>query len=313
MNERIKYFPVMMFAIIMGFSGLTIVFQKASGILGYPSFIGLSLSYATTIIFLCIVFAYLTKIFLYFEEVKAEFSHPVRVNFFAAISISFLLLAVVYEHLSPTISLYLWYIGTILQAYFTFYTISFWINKNLEIQHSNPAWFIPIVGNVLVPIAGDQIASIEILVYFYAVGMFFWLVLMAILLNRIIFHHQLVQKFMPTLFILVAPPAIGTISYVKITGSFDFFASFLYSLGIFFTFLLIFMYKNFLKLKFFISWWAFTFPLAAVTISTLLAYHETHREIYAYIAQGLICITTVVIVLVLMNTVRNIGHICVPE
>ncbi|DAB33334.1 MAG: tellurite resistance protein [Sulfurospirillum sp.] len=313
MNSKLQHFPVMMFAIIMGFSGLTIVYQKASSILGYPSFIGFILCLLTTIIFFSILSLYTLKIFKYFSEVKAEFAHPVRINFFAAISISFLLLAIIYEPISANISAFFWYIGAILQAYFTFYTISFWINKNLEIQHSNPAWFIPIVGNVLVPIAGVKIACIEVLVYFYAVGMFFWVILMAILLNRIIFHHQLVQKFMPTLFILIAPPAIGTISYVKIIGEFDFFASFLYSLGLFFTLLLLFMYKNFLKLKFFISWWAFTFPLAAVTISSLLAYHETHRVIYSYISQALIVATTIVIFLVFMQTFKHRGEICIPE
>jgi tellurite resistance protein len=313
MRAKLQYFPVMMFAVIMGFSGLSIVYQKAASILGYPHIIGLTLSYITTVVFFIILFSYLAKMFLFFDEVKAEFSHPVRINFFAAIAISFLLLAIIHEHLNPTFSKTLWVIGAILQAYLTFYTISFWINKNLEIQHSNPAWFIPIVGNVLVPIAGIKIASLEILIYFYAVGMFFWIVLMAILLNRIIFHHQLAVKFIPTLFILIAPPAIGTISYVKLTSSFDFFASSLYSLGIFFTFLLLFMYKNFMKLKFFISWWAFTFPLAAVTISSLLAYHVTGKSIYFVLSQGLIIITTIVIAYVFYRTLRHSNEICIPE
>ncbi|DAB32554.1 MAG TPA: C4-dicarboxylate ABC transporter, partial [Sulfurospirillum sp. UBA11407] len=81
----------------------------------------------------------------------------------------------------------------------------------------------------------------------------------------------------------------------------------------FFTLLLLFMYKNFLKLKFFISWWAFTFPLAAVTISSLLAYHETHRVIYSYISQALIVATTIVIFLVFMQTFKHRGEICIPE
>jgi tellurite resistance protein len=51
--------------------------------------------------------------------------------------------------------------------------------------------------------------------------------LFAIILNRIIFHNQFAPKFMPTLFILIAPPAIGFISYIKLTGSLDFFAQIL--------------------------------------------------------------------------------------
>lgn len=113
MNSKLQHFPVMMFAIIMGFSGLTIVYQKASSILGYPSFIGFILCLLTTIIFFSILSLYTLKIFKYFSEVKAEFAHPVRINFFAAISISFLLLAIIYEPISANISAFFWYIGAI--------------------------------------------------------------------------------------------------------------------------------------------------------------------------------------------------------
>ena len=34
-ENRLKYFPIMMFAIVMGLSGLTIVYQKAGEILGF--------------------------------------------------------------------------------------------------------------------------------------------------------------------------------------------------------------------------------------------------------------------------------------
>lgn len=193
-SNRLKFFPIMMFAVVMGLSGLTIVFQKAASILGFWSLFGNLFAGVDLIVFITIFLFYVMKGIKYFDEVKKEFAHPVRINFFAASSISFLLLCIVFHDIHSGVSHIFMYIGIIMQTFFTFYTIRFWINNNLEIQHSNPAWFIPIVGNVLVPIAGVKIACIEVLVYFYAVGMFFWVILMAILLNRIIFHHQLVQK-----------------------------------------------------------------------------------------------------------------------
>jgi len=33
-SNRLQFFPIMMFAVIMGLSGLTIVFQKADEVLG---------------------------------------------------------------------------------------------------------------------------------------------------------------------------------------------------------------------------------------------------------------------------------------
>ncbi len=314
-SDRIKNFPIMMFAIVMGLSGLTIVYQKAAVWLGFPSILALGLTLIVTIVFLMIAFLYLAKLLFYFEEVKLEFEHPIRINFFAAASISLVLLSIVYHEISLFVAQILWYTGAILQTFLTFYTISFWINKNMEITHSNPAWFIPIVGNVIVPIGGFGFADREVLIYFFAVGIFFWIVLLPIIVNRIIFHHQLAQKFLPTLFILIAPPAVGVVSYIKITEQFDLFASFLYSIALFFTFLLLFMIKNFLKLQFFISWWAFTFPLTAITIASLSVFHKTHIPFYSAIGMFFLIISTLVIVFVGYKTLYYISkqEICIAE
>lgn len=314
-NARLPYFPIMMFAIIMGLSGLTLMYQKAALWLAFPSIIASMLVGIDTLIFSIIVVFYLAKLILYPHSVKEEIIHPIRLNFFAAFSISLLLLASIYHEINMDIAKAFWYLGAIFQAFFTFYTISFWINRNMEIQHSNPAWFIPIVGNVIAPIGGVGIVSNELLMYFFSVGIFFWIVFLAIIINRIIFHNQLAQKFLPTLFILIAPPSVGMVAYVKMTGEFDLFASFLYNLGLFFTLLLLFMGKNFMKLKFFISWWAFTFPLAAISIASLLAYHETDAAFYSYIAYALITLTTLVVTIVAVQTVRHMfkREICIAE
>ncbi len=314
--NRLKFFPVMMFAIVMGLAGLTIVFQKANEILGFGGFIGNILVLVVSVLFIIISLVYFIKMVKYMGAVKKEFAHPIRINFFPAAAISLLLLSVVYHHINHDISYYSFMLGTIMQTFFTFYIISFWINQNLELHHSNPAWFIPIVGNVLVPVAGAGLIDTNILMYYFAIGMFFWVILTAILINRIIFHHQLAAKFMPTLFIFIAPPAIGFIAYVKMHGGdFDMFASFLYNLALFFTFLIFFMYKNFTGLKFFISWWAFTFPLTAVTIASMLAYKMTHIVLYKYFAYLFMLVACVVILLVAITTIKNMlkGKVCIQE
>ena len=225
------------------------------------------------------------------------------------------MLAIIYKEHYPTISAYFWYPGTILHFYLTMHTIAFWINNNQELAHSNPAWFIPIVGNVLVPVAGVGFANLGILIFFFSTGMFFWMILFAILLNRIIFHHQMAQKFMPTMFILIAPPAVGFIAYFKMYGEIDHFAYFLFNLALFFTILVAFMYKNFVKIKFFISWWAFVFPLAAMAIASMLMHHKTKDLALLWLSYTMITVTTLVIAVVIYQTIIHIkrGEICVQE
>lgn len=314
-KNRLKFFPIMMYAIVMGLSGLTITYQKATLWLGFPSLIGESLMLFTTAIFVVVSLVYLKKFFTYKMAVANEFAHPVRINFFAAISISMLMLAIIYKESFPTISAAFWYPGTLLHFYLTMHTIAFWINKNQQLDHSNPAWFIPIVGNVLVPVAGVGFADIDLLLYFFSVGMFFWIILFAVLLNRIIFHHQLAVKFMPTLFILIAPPAVGFIAYFKMFGVIDTFALFLFNLALFFTLLVLFMYKNFIRIKFFISWWAFVFPVAAMAISAMLMYHEKGSPFFQLLSYTMVATTTAIVAVVAYQTVVHMrkGEICIQE
>jgi tellurite resistance protein len=314
-SDRLQFFPIMMFAIVMGLAGLTLVYKKVSEALYLPSIIYMIMMVFTTIIFFIILYFYLLKIMKYKNEVKKEFSHPIRINFFAASSISILILSMIYKNTFDSLAQIFFIIGAILHIFFTFYTIKFWINNNLEIQHSNPAWFIPIVGNLIVPIAGKGFIDNTVLYFYFSIGIFFWIILFSIILNRIIFHTQFAPKFMPTLFILIAPPAIGFISYVKLTGSLDFFAQVLFNLGLFFTILVFVMYKNFINIKFFISWWAFTFPMAAITLATVLMYDLTHKFFYALLAYVLTIITTAIIVLVARQTIihMNKKEICIME
>ena len=314
-SDRLQFFPIMMFAIVMGLSGLTMVYKRVSEVLYFPSFISILMMIVTSMIFLLILYFYALKLIKHKNEVKKEFSHPVRINFFAASSISILLLSMIYRHNIDEISQILFIIGAILHIFFTFYTIKFWINNNLEMQHSNPAWFIPIVGNLIVPIAGKGFVDDSILYFYFSIGIFFWIILFSIILNRIIFHNQFAPKFMPTLFILIAPPSIGFISYIKLTGSLDFFAQILFNLGLFFTILVFVMYKNFINIKFFISWWAFTFPMAAITLSTILMYELTSKWFYGFLAYFLTFATTIIVILVAIATVKHMRkkEICIME
>ena len=313
--ERIKHFPFAFFAVVMGLRGLAIAYQKAHHLFGAPKIIYELLMFSALAAFIVIATIYLTKTILFFEEVKIDFMHPIRINFFAAISISLILLSIAFYFYFPLFSIILWTFGSAIHLFMTFYVVSFWIRHNFEITHTNPAWFIPIVGNVLEPIVGVDFMQKEVSLYFFSIGIFFWFVLGTIIFYRIIFHHQLAQKFMPTLFIFIAPPAVGFVAYMRIFGAFDFTAMFLLNMALFFTVLLFFMGKSFLGLKFFISWWAFTFPLDAVSIAFMSAYQITSSVIYMTLGLLLLAIASLVVGYVAATTIINIKRkeICIEE
>jgi tellurite resistance protein len=151
--------------------------------------------------------------------------------------------------------------------------------------------------------------------FFFSIGMVFWLTLLTIIFYRVLFHRPIPDKLMPTLFILIAPPAVGFIAYLKLTGALDSFARTLYFVALFFTLLLLTQLGRFAKLRFYLSWWAYSFPLAAVTIASLLMSEQTGAHASLYVGGGLLLALTGIVVLLLSRTlsaVRKHG-ICVPE
>ncbi len=315
LKQKLQYFPITAFAVIMGLTGLSIAFGKFSHLQFLPYHLHYGFTFASLSLFILFFILYGLKLIWYPNEVKADFKHRIRINFFSSISISLLLLSISTNSIFPFLSISLWWLGVILHTIFMFKTISFWIQHNFEIHHFNPAWFIPVVGNILVPISGVEYAPLLISYFYFVVGFFFWIVLFTIFLYRAIFHAQLPEKFIPTFFILLAPPAIGFISYMRITASWDSFAIFLLFMAYFFIALLIVMYKSFKQLKFFMSWWAFTFPLAAVTIASVLAFQISHLLIFKILAWTLLIATLAAISIVAWQTAIHIkkGEICVKE
>jgi len=315
MKDKLQFFPITSFSIVMGLTGFTIALGKFYHLQWLPK-IFYDISVFTVLdLFAIFVVLYGLKFARYPDEVSKDFHHRIRINFFSTISISLLLLSIAFYTFYPLLSITLWWAGVLLHTVFMFKTISFWIQHNFEIQHFNPAWFIPVVGNILIPVSGVEYAPVIFSYFYFAAGFFFWIILFTIFLNRAIFHAQLPEKFIPTFFILLAPPAVGFIAYMRIAASWDAFSVFLLFMSYFFVVMLITMHKSFTKLKFFMSWWAFTFPLAAVTIASAVAFQVTHFPGFRIISWVMLLITLTAILIVAWNTFLQArrGEICVNE
>jgi len=314
-SNRLKYFPITLFASVMGLAGLSIVLLKMAHVLHFSINWGVTLLYLVCAWFIILNIVYAIKWIKYPEEVKVEFNHPVRMHFFPAYSICFLLFAIAFLSVNPAVSKITWWIGAVIHLLLLLRTLYSWFHKNYKLQSFNPAWFIPVVGPILVPVAGVQVANPEISWFFFSVGIIYWIGLLSIFLYRVIFHDPLPTKLVPTLFILIAPAAVGFIAYIKLTHSLDPFSRILFYFGVFTVLMLFTMVDKFTKVPFFISWWAYTFPLDAVTLATALMYELTHFVFFKVLAGIFMVFTIVIIGFVLIKTIQAVSQqrLCVPE
>lgn len=313
---RLEHFPIAWFAMLMGICGLAIAWRHAEEALRLAFHPSPGLLVLSTLTFIALAAAYGAKALRFRAAVIAEWTHPVRMHFVPTLSIGLILLSIAWLPVSAPYSQLLWIIGTTLHLLLTLYVTTRWLQHGeFEILHLNPAWFIPVVGNVLVPIAGVEHAPAEVSWFFFSIGLLFWPLLLAIIFYRVVFHGSLPARLVPTLFILIAPPAVGFLAYVRLTGQVDAFAHVLYNSALFFTLLLFFQVRWFARLQFFLSWWAYSFPLAAVTTATLVMFQGTGSALYLRLSGILLGISSVVIAALAWRTVVGVlrKEICVEE
>ncbi|NRG18787.1 C4-dicarboxylate ABC transporter [Rhizobiales bacterium] len=314
--QKLPHLPVNLFAIVMGMAGLTLAtirFESASGVSASISLMFLG---ATVSVLLLLSALYLLKLVKHPQAVRAEWNHPVKIAFFPAISIGLILTGTALAPFFFQVGRVVWAAGAILHLAATLAVISAWIgHRSFEPVHLNPAWFIPVVGNVLVPIGGVGFGFVEISWFFFSISVVFWTVLLTLVFNRLIFHNPLPERLLPTLVILVAPPSAGFIAWMQLSGELNAFGRILYFSGLFFVMVVTAQIGRFAKLPFTIAWWAYSFPLAAFSVATFIyadvsGYPAMKGVAYAVYAVLLAVLATLVIKTI--NAARR-DEICQPD
>jgi tellurite resistance protein len=297
--------PVTLFASVMGTAGLAVAWQRAAHVWALPVEVGHAIGALAAVLYLLLATVYLAKFLRHRAAVVGEWNHPVRAAMVPTTSIGLLLLAIVAVNAGLRgLAEVLWIVGTLAHLALTVAIVGRWLRHNThEPAHANPAWFIPAVGNVLVPLAGVRLGYTEISWLFFGIGMGFWLALLPIVFARLVFAAELPARMRPLLFILIPPPAIGFLSYVALVGQIDAIAHVLYGFAAFLTLLLLAQGRWFSALPFFVSWWGYTFPLAAITVATLAMAQASGAAGYRWASAALLVLVSGVVTLVAVRTI----------
>jgi tellurite resistance protein len=303
---RLARLPISIFAVVMGLSGLSISTHKFAEHFDITSIYLLNeyLSIFSLAVFAILSILTILKFIKYPKSLKNEWNHPIKISFFPTISISMLLLSVSLMPWFKEEVYYLFLCGLSLQLFLSLMVINRWIkDAKFETHHMNPAWFIPAVGNVIVPVIAMEYDMVETSWFFFSFGMIFWLILLSIVMNRLFFHTPLPKFLLPTLCILIAPPSVGFIAYFKMIGDIDSFARIIYYIALLFTIIVAMKTLRLMKLSFMLSWWSYSFPMTAITIATFIMAGELQSYTFEIIATFLYAITVSIIVGLFTRTI----------
>lgn len=315
-GNRLEYFPITFFAIVMGLLGLTMALSASAPVLGWTEIVSEVMVWVAVAVMVVIAAFYLAKLLRYPRAVIDEWQHPVRLAFFPTITISLLLLATALRDTHPGLAEPLWIVGVAGQSVLTLAVVTGWIShRSFEVGHLTPAWFIPAVGNVIVPVAGARMGYIELSWLFFAGGMMFWGVLLTLVMNRLVFHDPIPARLFPTMVILIAPPSVAFVAYVAMIGAVDGFARSLIYVAYIFAALVVAQIPALVRIPFALSWWALSFPLAALSIASFLFARLEGTAAHQAIGLGVLLILVLVVIGLIYRTTVAIlrGEVCRPE
>ncbi len=276
--QQVEHLPIGLFGSVMGLTGLSIAWRLAHGVFSAPLWAADAIGAVAMAAFIAVAIGYGIKIATARQSVIDEFHHPIAGSLFGTLFISLLLLPILLAPMNLLLARTLWVLGAVGMMVFAWVIVSRWMSERQQAAHATPAWIVPVVGLLDVPLAipalgFDPVYATslhQLMVMDLAVGLFFAIPLFTMIFSRLLFEPSMPDALQPTLLILVAPFAVGYSTYTVTNGTSDLFAQTLYMLTLFMLALLLGRLRKLPSCcPFRFAWWSVSFPLAASAIACL--------------------------------------------
>lgn len=315
--QQLDHLPIGLFGAVMGLTGLSVAWHLAHAVFGAPPWIADAIGVVAVLVFVTVLIGYAVKAATAPGAVSAEFHHPIAGSLFGTFFISLLLLPIILVPVNMPLARALWALGAIGMMVFAWVIVSRWMSDQQQIAHATPAWIIPVVGLLDIPLAVPALGFAPtpdsllhaLMVMDLAVGLFFAIPLFTLIFARLVFHPPLPDALQPTLLILVAPFAVGYSTYTVTVGTTDLFARALYMLALF---LLVVLLGRLRKLgqccPFRFGWWSVSFPLAASAIAALRYAAFAPSWLSQTIAVAALALATITIAGLLVRTFVGVAR-----
>jgi tellurite resistance protein len=259
--------PASFFGIVLGLVGLGSNWRGAVRLWGMPPVIGEIIMAAAFAVWALLLVCYVLKWVSQRQAAVAESQHPVQCCFIGLIPATTALMGVVlapYNHDLATLALV---VGGAGHVAFSVWRVGAMLQGDRDIATLTPVVYLPsVAGNFIVAITAGTLGYTSWGLLFFGAGLFMWLMLESIIVNRLLHVAPLQPPLRPTLGIQLAPPVVGVAAWLANTqGAPEMLVQATWGYGIFQLLLLIRLLPWIFKQPFAPSYWAFTFGLTALS------------------------------------------------
>lgn len=271
-------FPIGCFGICLGLSSQAILWRALSSspstkFLHVTPFINFVLWLLAVGVLVAISVTYALKCALYFEAVKREYFHPVRVNFFFAPWVVCMFLAIgappriAPETLHPAI----WCVFMAPILFLDLKIYGQWLSggKRRLCKVANPSSHLSVVGNFVGAILAAKVGWKEAGKFLWSIGFAHYLVVFVTLYQRLPTSEALPKELHPVYSMFIATPAAASLAWGAVYGEFDGLARTCYFIALFLYSSLVVRINFFRGFRFSVAWWSYTFPMTTVSIASI--------------------------------------------
>lgn len=307
-TTSIKNLPINLFGSVMGLAGLSLAWRLSGQYYSIGSLLAEAIGALALLVFVLLALGYLTKWLKHPEAVRAEFNHPIASNFFGTVTIALLLLSAVVAPHSQWFGVSLWMLGSVLTVALAGLVVSRLLSGNQDPVNAVPAWLIPGVATLDIAVTGAHMPmawAAEFNLFALAVGAVLALVFYTRIFSRLVHQAALAKGMVPSLMILIAPFEVGFLAYTHVFGEIDRFASVLFYFGLFL--FVVLSFKVFRRdVPFAPSWWAISFPIAALSNAALKYAHAQDSTLLMVIAAVILLFLTLALTVLSVKTLGSL-------
>ena len=276
MNHYFKVIPIPMSGMMLGFIALGNLFHQLDfDRIGHVAF------FIGVILFISLV----GKVLFAWSSVLQEMQNPIIASVSPTFTMGTMCLSrgLHYYHVNEWLIHTIWIVAALLQVVIILYFIkSFIWKKRITISNIFPSWLILFVGTAVMPLtAGDLSSFVTKFVVIFAVCSF--VILVPIVFTRGFIRKDLPEPTIPMLTILTAPASLSLAAYLQQFEGQVVVATTLYCIATLLFFAVLLKLPAMLRLPFYPSYAAFTFPLVitATATNSFIAFLADHGKFYA--------------------------------
>ena len=232
--SRVLNLPAGYFGMVLGIIGMGFAWRYASTILPVSRIVGDGLVVTATVIWALLVLAFIGRAVRFPHSVVQEMRHPVASSFVSLFPATTMLVAIGFVPWLRALSLVLFSIGVVLQlSYAAWQSAGLWRGSHPN-EATTPGLYLPTVANNFISaMACGALGFTDAGLVFLGAGLFSWLSLEPVILQRLRSDGELPMAMRTSLGIQLAPALVACSAWLSVNGGeADTFAKLLFGYGL---------------------------------------------------------------------------------